>query len=75
MKIDALFRGYGYAPIFVEGKEPQAMHQKMAAALNSAFASIRAVQQKARNGGKAERPISIIVLRSPKGWTGRLERD
>ncbi|MGB3390413.1 MAG: phosphoketolase family protein [Pseudaminobacter sp.] len=70
-ELDALFRGYGYAPIFVEGDEPEPMHQKMAAALDEAFASIRANQQKARNGGKVERPIwPMIVLRSPKGWTG-----
>jgi xylulose-5-phosphate/fructose-6-phosphate phosphoketolase len=70
-ELEALFRGYGYAPIFVEGDEPETMHQKMAAALDAAFASIRAIQQKARSGGKAERPIwPMIVLRSPKGWTG-----
>ncbi|MEI5681768.1 phosphoketolase family protein [Mesorhizobium sp. CCNWLW179-1] len=70
-ELEALFRGYGYAPIFVEGDEPYAMHQKMAAALDTAFASIRAIQHKARNGGKVERPIwPMIVLRSPKGWTG-----
>ena len=70
-ELEALFRGYGYAPIFVEGDEPQAMHQKMAAALDAAFASILSIQKNARNGGKAERPIwPMIVLRSPKGWTG-----
>ena len=70
-ELDALLRGYGYAPIFVEGEEPKPMHQKMAAALDAAFAAIRAIQKKARNGGEVERPIwPMIVLRSPKGWTG-----
>lgn len=71
-ELEALLRGYGYAPIFVEGDEPEAMHQKMAAALDVAFASIRAIQQKARTGGgTAERPVwPMIVLRSPKGWSG-----
>ena len=70
-ELDALLRGYGYAPIFVEGEEPEPMHRKMAAALDAAFASIRAIQKKARNGGEVERPVwPMIVLRSPKGWTG-----
>ena len=70
-ELDALMRGYGYAPIFVEGEDHAAMHQKMATALDTAFASIRAIQQKARQGGNAERPVwPMIVLRSPKGWTG-----
>ncbi|HEV7284999.1 MAG TPA: phosphoketolase family protein, partial [Kaistia sp.] len=71
-ELEALLRGYGYAPIFVEGDEPMAMHQKMAAALDVAFSSIRAIQQKARTGGgRAERPVwPMIVLRSPKGWSG-----
>ncbi|WP_018181884.1 phosphoketolase family protein [Kaistia granuli] len=71
-ELEALLRGYGYAPIFVEGDEPAAMHQKMAAALDAAFASIRAIQQKARTGGgMTERPAwPMIVLRSPKGWSG-----
>ena len=67
----SLLRGYGYAPIFVEGEDPEPMHQKMAAALDEAFAAIKAIQQNARNDGTVERPIwPMIVLRSPKGWTG-----
>ena len=67
----SLLRGYGYAPIFVEGEDPEPMHQKMAAALDEAFAAIKAIQQDARNDGAVERPIwPMIVLRSPKGWTG-----
>lgn len=70
-ELDALFRGHGYAPVFVEGEDPATMHKQMAAALDAAFASIRSIQRKARSGGKVERPIwPMIVLRSPKGWTG-----
>ncbi|HVJ51850.1 MAG TPA: phosphoketolase family protein [Aliidongia sp.] len=70
-ELAALFRGYGYAPLFVEGEEPAAMHRAMAAALDRAFDQIRAIQQKARNGELGERPAwPMIVLRSPKGWTG-----
>ena len=70
-ELEALFRGYGYAPIFVEGDEPETMHQKMAAALDTAFAEIHAIQRKARSGGTTKRPIwPMIVLKSPKGWTG-----
>jgi xylulose-5-phosphate/fructose-6-phosphate phosphoketolase len=66
-----LMRGYGYAPIFVEGDEPAAMHQSMAAALEHAFADIAAIQRQARSGGDAGRPSwPMIVLRTPKGWTG-----
>ncbi len=66
-----LLQGYGYAPIFVEGDEPRAMHQKMAAALDEAFGRIREIQGEARGAKHVERPIwPMIVLRSPKGWTG-----
>jgi xylulose-5-phosphate/fructose-6-phosphate phosphoketolase len=66
-----LVEGYGYAPIFVEGDDPDTMHQKMAAALNAAFENIQAIQRAARSErapGRASWPM--IVLRSPKGWTG-----
>ena len=70
-ELEALFVGYGYTPIFVEGSDTAEMHQKMAAALDEAVGSIRAVQREARASGKAERPRwPMIVLRSPKGWTG-----
>ncbi|HSI73761.1 MAG TPA: phosphoketolase family protein [Fimbriimonas sp.] len=73
-EIEALFRGYGYTPIFVEGAEPTEMHQRMAAALDAAVADIRAIQDRARQGGDVERPRwPMIVLRSPKGWTGPKE--
>ncbi|GAJ29204.1 phosphoketolase family protein [Acidomonas methanolica] len=67
----ALFRGYGYAPILVEGHEPDLMHQKMAAAMDTAFAAIAAIRRAAREEGSTERPTwPMIILRSPKGWTG-----
>ena len=70
-ELEALFVGYGYTPIFVEGDEPEAMHQAMAAALDDAYAEIRRVQRDARERGVTERPRwPMIVLRSPKGWTG-----
>ena len=70
-ELDSLMRGYGYTPIFVEGDEPAAMHQRMAAALDEAVAQIQAIQKHARETRSAERPRwPMIVLRSPKGWTG-----
>ncbi len=73
-ELEALFRGYGYTPYFVEGGDPDTMHQTMAATLDAAVAEIRVVQKAARASGKAERPRwPMIVLRSPKGWTGPKE--
>ena len=73
-ELAALFAGYGYTPYFVEGSDPAAMHQKMAATLDEAIAAIRAIQHKARKSGKAERPRwPMIVLRAPKGWTAPKE--
>jgi xylulose-5-phosphate/fructose-6-phosphate phosphoketolase len=70
-ELESLLKGFGHAPIFVEGDEPAAMHQKMAAAMDAAFARIGAIQQEARAGRLAARPLwPMIVLRSPKGWTG-----
>jgi xylulose-5-phosphate/fructose-6-phosphate phosphoketolase len=70
-ELAALLLGYGYEPIYVEGDEPAAMHQKMAAALDAAVAKIGAIQRAARATGRIERPLwPMIVLRSPKGWTG-----
>ncbi|HEY5331456.1 MAG TPA: phosphoketolase family protein [Acidobacteriaceae bacterium] len=75
-ELEQLFRGYGWAPIFVEGDEPEAMHQKMAAAVESCVQQIRAIQFEARSTGKPNRPRwPMIVLRSPKGWTGPKEVD
>ncbi|HTY86093.1 MAG TPA: phosphoketolase family protein [Candidatus Acidoferrum sp.] len=69
-ELDQLFRGYGYAPIFVEGHEPPKMHQLMAAALDQAVEEIQRLQNAARRRGVTERPRwPMIILRSPKGWT------
>jgi len=73
-ELEAFFIGHGYKPYFVEGSDPAEMHQKMAATLDAVIAEIRAMQKKARDSGQAERPRwPMIVLRSPKGWTGPKE--
>ena len=78
-ELEALFRGYGYTPYFVEydestndaESESLAMHERMAAALDTVIADIQRIQQAARSNGFTERPRwPMIVLRSPKGWTG-----
>jgi len=70
-EIDQFFRGCGWAPIFVEGDDPTTMHQLMAAALDSAVAEIKTIQETVRKTRVATRPRwPMIVLRSPKGWTG-----
>jgi len=73
-ELESLFRGYGYTPYFVEGNDPDAMHQKMASVMEKCVLEIRAIQQAARRSGQFERPRwPMIVLRSPKGWTGPKE--
>ena len=75
-ELENLFKGYGYQPYFVEGAEPEAMHQKMAATLDAVTAEIKAIQAKARSSREVERPRwPMIILRSPKGWTGPAEVD
>ena len=75
-ELESLFRGYGWTPHFVEGSEPALMHQQMAAVLEDCVLEIRRVQKEARTSGKATRPRwPMIVLRSPKGWTGPREVD
>jgi len=75
-ELESLFVGYGYQPYFVEGDQPEAMHQLMAATVDAAIAGIREIQRKARAGGELIRPLwPMIVLRSPKGWTGPKEVD
>jgi xylulose-5-phosphate/fructose-6-phosphate phosphoketolase len=70
-ELDALFRGYGYTPWYVEGDDPPTMHQLMASTLDQVFARIRQIQEEARAQGFRKRePWPMIVLRSPKGWTG-----
>ena len=72
-ELEQLFRGYGYTPHFVEGHEPEAMHRQMASVMEQCILAIREIQTKARaegavNAGRPRWPM--IVLRSPKGWTG-----
>jgi xylulose-5-phosphate/fructose-6-phosphate phosphoketolase len=75
-ELDQLLRGYGYAPHLVEGHEPGAMHQLMAATLDSVIGEIRRIQAEARRNAVTERPRwPMIVLRSPKGWTCPKEID
>jgi len=71
-----LLRGYGYHPYVVEGHEPEAMHRAMAATLDSIVEEIRAVQHRARVEGVTERPRwPMLVMVTPKGWTGPKEVD
>ncbi|MFE6185580.1 phosphoketolase [Streptomyces sp. NPDC056465] len=75
-ELDALLRGYGHDPIHVEGDEPAAVHRAMAAALDLALDRIGEYQSAARSGGASARPRwPMIVLRTPKGWTGPEEVD
>jgi len=70
-ELDQLLRGYGWSPIFVEGSEAAPMHEAMASALDLAVQKIKTIQREARQHGQRERPRwPMIVLRSPKGWTG-----
>ncbi len=75
-ELESLILGYGYRPHFVEGDEPAAMHQQMAATLDVVIGEIRAIRQAARAGGDVERPRwPMIILKTPKGWTGPKEVD
>ncbi len=70
-ELDQLLRGYGWTPHYVEGHEPMAMHAAMAATLDQAAEKIRTIQKDARVAGNTQRPRwPMIVLASPKGWTG-----
>ena len=70
-ELDHLMRGNGWTPYFVEGDDPETMHQLMAATLEKVIAEIRRIQENARENMDATRPRwPMIVLRSPKGWTG-----
>ncbi|WP_414815431.1 phosphoketolase family protein [Rhizobium sp. IY2] len=75
--LQSLFEGYGYEPFFVEGHEPRDMHQQMAATFDRVFDRIREIQEEARNGKAPDicPRWPMIVLRSPKGWTGPKEVD
>lgn len=75
-ELENLFKGYGWTPYFVEGSDPESMHQAMAATLDHCVADIHKIQQEARTNGVASRPRwPMIVLRTPKGWTGPSEVD
>jgi xylulose-5-phosphate/fructose-6-phosphate phosphoketolase len=75
-ELESLLKGYGWTPHFVEGDEPEAMHQLMAQTVEDCVQQIRSIQQEARSSGKPDRPRwPMIVLRSPKGWTGPKEVD
>ena len=75
-ELDALMRGYGYTPYFVEGDDPTKMHQLLAGTLDRVIGEIKAIQADARSNGFSKRPSwPMIVFRSPKGWTGPKEVD
>jgi xylulose-5-phosphate/fructose-6-phosphate phosphoketolase len=75
-ELTALLTGYGYKPYYVEGSDPQKVHPAMAATLDQVIGEIKAIQRDARENGNTERPQwPMIVLRTPKGWTGPKEID
>ncbi|MBV8400759.1 MAG: phosphoketolase family protein, partial [Acetobacteraceae bacterium] len=76
-ELEQLFRGYGYEPYFVEGSDPDSMHQAMAATLEHCVREIRRIQREARaSGSRVTRPCwPMVILRSVKGWTGPTEVD
>ncbi|ORA29934.1 phosphoketolase family protein [Mycobacterium aquaticum] len=75
-ELDALLYGYGYRPITVAGDDPANVHQQLATAFDEAFDQIAAIQRAARLDGEPGRPLwPMIVLRTPKGWTGPREVD
>lgn len=74
-ELDALLRGYGHKPYYVEGHEPEEMHQKMALVLEQILDDIASIQKKAREGDGGRPTWPMLVLRSPKGWTGPTSVD
>jgi xylulose-5-phosphate/fructose-6-phosphate phosphoketolase len=75
-ELEQLFRGYGWTPFVVEGDDPSAMHPAMAETVERCIEMIRTLQQEARSSGSTIRPRwPMIILRSPKGWTGPKEVD
>jgi len=73
-ELESLFVGYGYKPYFVEGSDPETMHQLMAGTLDTIMGEIKSIQSEARTNGFSKRPQwPMIILRSPKGWTGPKE--
>jgi xylulose-5-phosphate/fructose-6-phosphate phosphoketolase len=75
-ELENLFKGYGWTPHVVEGSDPLAIHQKLAATMEKCVLDIRRIQQEGRSSGKPSRPRwPMIILRTPKGWTGPKEVD
>ncbi len=75
-ELEQLFRGYGYKPYFVEGRDPRTMHRLMAFALDTCLDEIRRIQTRARKDDARDRPCwPMVVLRTPKGWTGPPQID
>jgi xylulose-5-phosphate/fructose-6-phosphate phosphoketolase len=74
-ELDQLFRGYGYTPYFVEGSDPEKMHELMASTLETAVGEIQRIKMDARNGARERPRWPMIVLRTPKGWTCPKEID
>ena len=75
-ELESLMVGYGYKPYWVEGSDPETMHQLMAATLDTAIGEIKAIQEKARTHGFSGRPQwPMIVMKTPKGWTGPKQVD
>ena len=73
-EVENLLRGYGWTPYFVEGSDPDTMHQAMAATVEHCVLEIRKAQQEARGSGVAKRPRwPMIVMRTPKGWSAPME--
>src|SRR5688500_11619988 len=75
-ELESLFVGYGYKPYWVEGSDPEPVHREMAQTLDRCVADIRRIQGEARENGSTERPQwPLIILKTPKGWTGPKEID
>ncbi len=75
-ELESLMVGYGYKPYWVEGSDPETMHQLMAATLDTAIGEIKAIHEKARTEGYSGRPQwPMIVMKTPKGWTGPKDVD
>ncbi|MEK0191343.1 phosphoketolase family protein [Microcoleus anatoxicus] len=75
-ELESLMVGYGYKPYWVEGSDPETMHQLMAATMDTAIGEIKAIQEEARTNGCSDRPQwPMIVLKTPKGWTGPKQVD
>jgi xylulose-5-phosphate/fructose-6-phosphate phosphoketolase len=75
-ELRALLEGYGHRPYFVEGDDPATVHQALAATFDAVIEEIHRIQKEAREGGATERPAwPMIVLKTPKGWTGPKEID